>query len=70
MSHYTDRYNNNLKTSLLICNYSFTNIFGEAIYDVGPTGSKCTSGMNKNYDGLCSVNEEITPYANGNYGNW
>lgn len=30
---------------------------GSSVYEYGPTGSKCQTGMNPKYPGLCNVNE-------------
>jgi hypothetical protein len=68
--HFTDKNNSNLKVSQLVCNYSFTNIIGEPIYKTGNTGENCASGLSKKWDGLCSRDEAVTPYATGKYGNW
>ncbi|XP_065073978.1 antigen 5 like allergen Cul n 1-like [Ochlerotatus camptorhynchus] len=43
----------------LVCNYSITNIFDQPVYKMGITASKCATGQNPEYPGLCSVNEEI-----------
>lgn len=51
------KYNND--TYLFTCNYSFTNVFGQAIYKVGKTASGCSTGVNTIYPNLCSTNEEI-----------
>lgn len=40
-----------------VCNYSFTNYMGEPVYSVGPTASKCQTGTDSIYNGLCSKEE-------------
>ncbi|XP_055606866.1 antigen 5 like allergen Cul n 1-like [Uranotaenia lowii] len=44
---------------LLACNYARTNILGEATYVKGTTASKCTTGKNTQFPGLCSVKEVV-----------
>uniref|UniRef100_A0A182JM83 Venom allergen-1 n=1 Tax=Anopheles atroparvus TaxID=41427 RepID=A0A182JM83_ANOAO len=41
------------KKVYLVCNYSYTNIIGRPVYNVGPVGSKCQAGLNPAYPGLC-----------------
>ncbi|XP_029732953.1 antigen 5 like allergen Cul n 1-like [Aedes albopictus] len=43
----------------LVCNYSITNIINQPVYKAGPTASKCVTGQNPDYAGLCSVDEVI-----------
>ncbi|XP_062558435.1 antigen 5 like allergen Cul n 1-like [Armigeres subalbatus] len=43
----------------LVCNYSITNIINQPVYKSGPTASKCATGQNPDYIGLCSVNEVV-----------
>lgn len=47
------------KTSLLACNYAFTNLIGEKVYVSGEMASECTTGVNPDYQALCSVSESI-----------
>lgn len=47
------------KTSLMACNYAFTNLSGSKVYEIGETASDCTGGVNEDYPGLCSVDEPI-----------
>jgi hypothetical protein len=56
MSKYIDE---GFKTTLIVCNYSTTNIHGEPVFDTGRLASKCKTGENPEYRGLCSVDEEI-----------
>lgn len=44
-----------------VCNYSFGNMIDEPIYTVGPTASKCQSGRNKRFRGLCNPKETVWP---------
>ena len=53
---YTDK---QWKTSLMACNYAFTNTVGTRVYVSGKAASKCTSGVNPSYPALCSINEQI-----------
>jgi nitrous oxidase accessory protein NosD len=48
-----------LKTSLIACNYAFTNIKGFKVYVSGKTASGCSTGINPDYPALCSANEPI-----------
>ena len=47
------------KVFLYTCNYSLTNIYSQPIYVRGAVASKCTTGNNTLYDGLCSDDEVI-----------
>lgn len=47
------------RTSLMACNYAFTNLVGAKVYKSGETASGCTTGVNSDYPALCSVNEPI-----------
>ncbi|XP_050072740.1 antigen 5 like allergen Cul n 1-like [Anopheles maculipalpis] len=51
-----------------VCNYSFTNMIGQPVYVKGKPASRCVSGENKLYPGLCSIHERIysTPTAIAN----
>lgn len=40
------------------CNYATLILIGEPVYIDGPTGSKCQTGRDKKFPGLCSVNEK------------
>ncbi|XP_058452432.1 venom allergen 3 homolog [Malaya genurostris] len=42
-----------------VCNYAITNIVGQPVYQAGKKCSKCTTGCNSKYDGLCSPSEVI-----------
>lgn len=53
--------NGKWKTSLMACNYSFTNLKGAKVYTSGKAASECTTGANKDYPALCSVDELIEP---------
>ncbi|KAL9693543.1 hypothetical protein quinque_012828 [Culex quinquefasciatus] len=44
-----------------VCNYALTNIVGQPIYAAGNACSKCTSGCNAAYPGLCNANENVSP---------
>lgn len=41
------------------CNFSYTNILDEPVYETGDSCSKCTTGCNETYEGLCNKDEEI-----------
>ncbi|XP_055549623.1 venom allergen 3 homolog [Wyeomyia smithii] len=42
-----------------VCNYAITNIIGQPVYVSGTACSKCTTGCNTKYAGLCSEKEVI-----------
>lgn len=44
-------------TYLLTCNYSHGNLLGSPVYESGKTASKCTTGTDRTYPGLCSIYE-------------
>lgn len=44
-------------TYMLTCNYSYGNLLGSPVYVAGKTASKCITGQDKTYPGLCSINE-------------
>lgn len=46
------------------CNYAFTNMINQPVYIFGPPASKCASGKNPDYPGLCSVNEKYNVNLN------
>lgn len=45
-------------TVYYVCNYAVTNISNYPIYEKGAPASKCKTGPNAKYPGLCSVNEK------------
>ncbi|XP_055301718.1 antigen 5 like allergen Cul n 1-like [Sitodiplosis mosellana] len=45
---------------ILTCNYSFSNLLGTPVYVAGTTASKCMTGRDATYPGICSENEVIT----------
>lgn len=45
-------------TVYYVCNYAVTNISNYPIYERGAPASKCKTGRNPMYAGLCSVNEK------------
>ncbi|CAG9810783.1 unnamed protein product [Chironomus riparius] len=49
------------KTTYIACNYSFTIITGQAVYETGEPASKCQTGANAKYPALCSSQEEVDP---------
>lgn len=44
-----------------VCNYAITNIVNQPIYVAGKACSKCTTGCNPKYPGLCNPEEKIVP---------
>ena len=47
------------KTSLMACNYSFTNLVNAKVYTTGDAASGCTTGVNENFAALCTIDEPI-----------
>lgn len=47
------------KTALITCDYSSANVMNFLIYSGGKTASKCSTGVNSKYPGLCSENETV-----------
>lgn len=47
------------KTTYIVCNYSFTIIENQQVYESGEAGSKCITGNHKKFSALCSDDEEI-----------
>ncbi|KAL1377635.1 hypothetical protein pipiens_016126 [Culex pipiens pipiens] len=43
----------------IVCNYALTNIINQPVYVAGTACSKCTTGCNSKYPGLCNQNENI-----------
>nr|ACH56844.1 salivary secreted antigen-5 related protein [Simulium vittatum] len=67
ISRYTEwspQYQMDMKTLLLACDYSFTNIWREPVYETGPTASGCKAGRHNVYEGLCKASEDVNPYQN------
>lgn len=52
------------KTSLMACNYAFTNLSGAKVYIAGKSASGCQTGTNADFPALCSSSEPIkaSPY--------
>uniref|UniRef100_A0A336MC68 CSON012961 protein n=1 Tax=Culicoides sonorensis TaxID=179676 RepID=A0A336MC68_CULSO len=50
-------YNGNER--IIVCNYAFTNVVGQRVYESGTTASGCTTGRNPTYTNLCSTNEVV-----------
>lgn len=42
----------------IACNYASGNMVEQPVYEIGPLGSKCKTGMNPKYPGLCSEQED------------
>lgn len=42
----------------LACDYSYGNMIGTPVYEAGSPASKCKTGNNSEYPGLCSKNEK------------
>lgn len=50
---------NGYKYHYLVCNYSFTNILEQAVYEKGPAASKCKK-PHQVYKGLCSADQKVS----------
>lgn len=48
-------------TQNIVCNYAITNIEKQPVYVTGKACSKCTTGCNPLYPGLCKPEEKIVP---------
>lgn len=57
VARYTD---GKWKTSLMACNYAFTNMIGQRVYISGESASGCTSGTNSDFPALCKASEAIS----------
>lgn len=63
-----------------VCNYSYSNMLDQPVFERGETASKCTEGPHEYYTGLCASNEEFditstakkspTKLKNGKNGGW
>lgn len=51
-----------LTCSLFVCNYNVGNMINHPTYEIGPTHSKCLTGMNKHFPGLCSEEEDFSEH--------
>ncbi len=47
------------------CNYAFITMSNSPIYIDGPTASKCTTGINRQFPGLCSAHEKYPTFDTG-----
>ncbi|XP_073828567.1 venom allergen-1 [Musca autumnalis] len=47
---------------LMTCNYDYTNIYGEPIYQSGPAASKCAYNISNEYPALCDWKEANYEY--------
>ncbi|XP_054728351.1 antigen 5 like allergen Cul n 1 [Anastrepha obliqua] len=52
---------NDLKL-LMTCNYDFTNILGESVYQSGPAASKCIYKISEKYPSLCDWKDAVYEY--------
>jgi hypothetical protein len=59
MSRFTDH--NKHKKQLFVCEYATAPVTGKRIFVEGEPASKCQTGENPNYPGLCSIDEKIDP---------
>lgn len=49
------------KFTVFVCDYSLTTVANFPVYAVGPAASKCKTGNNPQFPGLCSINESVSP---------
>jgi hypothetical protein len=49
------------RVQYMVCNYATTSITEYPVYALGKPASRCKTGENPNYPGLCSENEPIDP---------
>lgn len=42
------------------CDFSYGNMVDSPVYEAGPAASKCKTGENPNYKGLCNIGETYT----------
>lgn len=56
----------NYRCTVIGCNYNAESIVGVPTYEIGPTASKCSTGTNPNYSGLCSENEDYSKHEYAN----
>lgn len=54
-----DQNNLQMKYIHMTCNYAYTNMLNQPVYKSGASCSKCTTGCNASYGGLCNLNENI-----------
>lgn len=47
---------------LFTCNYDFTNLFDEPVYQSGPTASKCVYKISEKFPGLCEWKDAVYDY--------
>lgn len=50
----------NGNTAFVICNFAQGNLMGTPVYEAGTTASKCETGTNPKYPGLCSESEQFS----------
>lgn len=51
-----------LVCSLFVCNYNVGNLIDYPTYEIGPIGSKCSTGVHNHFPGLCSEKEDFTKH--------
>ncbi len=49
------------KQVVMCCNYARSNVIGTPVYVGGLKGSKCKSGVNPTFPGLCNITEVYNP---------
>ncbi|XP_075156515.1 venom allergen-1-like [Haematobia irritans] len=64
--HYREPNYPTITRFLMTCNYDFTNIYGEPIYQSGPSASKCLYKTSDKFPALCDWKEPVYEYENNN----
>lgn len=52
----------NYRCTVIGCNYNAGSIVDVPTYEIGPTASRCKTGVNPKYQGLCSEFEDYTKH--------
>lgn len=51
-----------LVCSLFVCSYNVGNLINYPTYEIGPIASKCSTGINDHFPGLCSEKEDFAKH--------
>lgn len=65
----TQYYDNGYYWFIMTCNYASSSKNGMTAYFEGSPGSGCSTGINPQFPGLCSINEPLNPNYSYNPGN-
>ncbi|XP_004536108.1 venom allergen 3 [Ceratitis capitata] len=61
--HYQDPNQIDDMKFLMTCNYDFTNVLGEPVYQSGPAASKCVYKISEKYPSLCDWKDAVYDYS-------